>query len=79
MLMSSSKQEDHSGQVASEEADKGSLVSKASMISSGRGLVAPGKETRSVIYSRSSRKCSEAVVAREAHKGDHNSMLRARI
>lgn len=73
MLTSSSKLEGHSAKEASEEA-KASLASKGSTISSGRDLGVPDKATHSAIYSRSSRKCSEAAVARGGHKGDRSNM-----
>lgn len=75
--MSSNRQEGHSAKEASEVA-KGSLGSRASTISSDRVQVVPGKETRSVIFSRNSRKCSEAEVPRGGHRGDRSNMPRAR-
>jgi hypothetical protein len=62
-------------------ADRGSLASKGSTISLGReavrGLLAGGR-TRSVTYSKSSRKCLVVQVVSVAQPGDHSSRQKAK-
>lgn len=76
MLMSSSRRVGRSA-----GADRGSPGSKGSTISLGReaaraGLA--GGRTRSVTYSKNSRKCLVAQVVNVAQPGDHSSRQKAK-